>query len=256
MNNIFNTKRFGMLFIKHISEHYKTYLMAIAVLIGVMLLGGSFIVYLIPGGIDKQVQTILFVPIFFLAGTIFTSTIFADFGDSKKAIAALTLPASHFEKFLVGWLVSYVIFSVVFISSFYTILIILLNLKHVTNQHTEVFNVFAEPASSLFVVFTLLHSISFYGAILFKKFHFIKAAFGFFICVGILTVLNTYFVKALFGREVRPAVPFSNIVFFENDRFMDVRIARHEDVFVSYLIIIVSIIFWVATYYRLKEKQV
>ncbi|MDF2432661.1 MAG: hypothetical protein JWP44_2292 [Mucilaginibacter sp.] len=256
MNNIFNTKRFGMLLIKHTSEHYKTYLMSLGVLIGVMVLGGSFIVYLIPGGIDKEVQTILFVPVFFLAGTIFTSTIFADFGDQKKSTAALTLPASHFEKFLVGWLYSYVIFSVVFIISFYTILIGLLNLKHLPHQRVEIFNIFVEPASGLFIIFTLLHSLAFFGAICFKKFHFIKAGFGFFICAGILTVFNTWFVKALFQRDVRPAVPFSNVMFYEDTRFMAVTTGRHEDTFVSYLIIIVSIIFWTATYFRLKEKQV
>ncbi|MDB5140332.1 MAG: hypothetical protein JWR12_2248 [Mucilaginibacter sp.] len=256
MSNIFNPKRFGMLFIKHTSEHYKTYLISLGVLIGVMVLGGSFIVYLIPGGIDKNVQTLLFVPIFFLAGTIFTSTIFADFGDQKKAVATLTLPASHFEKFLVGWLYSYVIFSAVFVSSFYTILIILLNLKHIPHRHTEIFNVFAEPASSLFIVFALLQSISFFGAIFFKRFHFIKAGFCFFICVGILTLLNTSFIKALFERDVRPAIPFGNIFFYEDNRFIAVSDVHHADVFVSCLIIIVSIFFWVAAYYRLKEKQV
>ena len=60
MNNIFNTKRFGRLFIKQLAEHYKTYLMALSVLVGVMLVGGSFFVYIIPAPLDISTQVILF----------------------------------------------------------------------------------------------------------------------------------------------------------------------------------------------------
>jgi hypothetical protein len=256
MNNFFNLKRFGLLFKKHCAEHYKTYLMASAVLLGVLLIGGCFMVYLIEMPIVTQLQTVLFVPIYFLAGTIFTSTIFADISDKNKAISTLTLPASHFEKFLVGWLFSYVIFSVVFLGSFYLILTILLNLRHWPNMHIGVFNAFSEPAAVIFIVYTFLHSITFYGAILFERLHFIKVAFGFFITTVILTEINTAFLEKLVGREVRPTTPFANLALFDNNRFVAVRSIRVSEPMVSYLIMGIAIILWVAAYYRLKEKQV
>jgi hypothetical protein len=256
MNDLFNAKRFALLFIKHTAEHYKTYLMALAVLIGVMVLGGSFLVYLIPGAIDKQVQGVLYVPILFLAGTIFTSTVFADFGDPKKAIASLTLPASNFEKFLVGWLFSYVLFFFVFTGSFYLILVILLHLKHFQNQPAEFFNIFSWNAFFLFTEFSLLHSITICGAIVFNKLQFIKTAFCFFIAIAFLILVNTLFIEASIGREIRPAIPFSNIEFVENNRFYDVGAIRQTDMAVPWLIIAVAIIFWTAAYYRMKEKEV
>jgi hypothetical protein len=94
MNKIFNASRFRKLLIKHTTEHYKGYGMALAVLIGVMALGGSFMVYMINAPMDQRVQNILFVPILLLAGTIFTSTIFADLGEKRKAIAYLTWSGS------------------------------------------------------------------------------------------------------------------------------------------------------------------
>src|SRR5665213_2760957 len=110
MNNTFNLTRFGRLFVKHTVEHYKSYLMSLAVLMGVMLLGDGFITYLIPGDfMDAGMQSALFMSVLLLAGTIFASTIFADLGDNKKAMASLTLPASHFEKYLVAWLYSVII---------------------------------------------------------------------------------------------------------------------------------------------------
>ncbi|SHL99346.1 hypothetical protein [Mucilaginibacter sp. OK098] len=256
MNNIFNAKRFSLLFIKQLTEHYKTYLMSLTVLLGVMLVGGSFLVYLISAPIDSSMQTLLFSTIYFLAGTIFTSIIFADLSDKKKAIGYLTLPASHFEKFIIGWLFSYVIFSLIYTGSFYLILMLLLSLKHWPNQHIEVFNVFAEPMTFLFIVFTLLHSIAMWGAVFFEKLHFIKTAFCFFIGIVVLTLINTWFIETLIGREVRAATPFSNIMFFENNRNITVAGIRQSDVLVVYVIVFASIILWAAAYYRLKEKQV
>jgi hypothetical protein len=256
MNNMFNAKRFGLLFIKQLTEHYKTYLMGLTVLLGVMLVGGSFLVYLIPAPIDLGMQTVLFSSIYFLAGTIFTSTIFTDVSDKKKAIGYLTLPASHFEKLIIGWLFSYLIFSLIYAGCFYLILMLLLSLKHWPNQHTEVFNIFAQPAPLLFLAFTLLHSIAFWGAVFFEKLHFIKTAFCFFIAIVLLTLLNTWFIETLIGREVRPATPFSNIVFFENNRNVFVGTMHQNDPLIMYVLIIVALVFWVAAYYRLKEKQV
>lgn len=180
MNDIFNPKRFARLFIKELTEHYKTYLMGLAVLNGVMLVGGSFFLFLTPAVLDLSAQVVLFGSIYFLAGSIFTSTVFADVSDKKKAIGYLTLPASHFEKFFVSWLISLLLFSVLFVASFYSILMILLHIKKLPGQRTEVLSLFAEPMPILFLFYAMLHSFSFWGAVFFNKLHFIKTAFVFF----------------------------------------------------------------------------
>ena len=96
MKKTFSMNRFGRLFKKHTNEHYRNYLMSLAVLVGVMILGGSFLVYMVDVQLDKNLQTFLFFTILLLAGTIFTSSVFADLGDRRKAIVWLTLSASHF----------------------------------------------------------------------------------------------------------------------------------------------------------------
>ena len=73
MKKTFSINRFGRLFKKHSIEHYRNYLMSIAVLVGVMILGGSFLVYMADIPLDKNIQTFLFFTILLLAGTIFTS---------------------------------------------------------------------------------------------------------------------------------------------------------------------------------------
>src|SRR6202008_1344495 len=112
-----------------------------------------------------------------VAGCVFTSTIFADLGNTKGAIAALTLPASQPEKFLLRWLYSYVIYQVAYIAVFYTLLIPVQNMIHYPGQATYVLNIFCEPRTLWYLlVYTLLHATTLFGAIFFRKLHFVKSA--------------------------------------------------------------------------------
>ena len=70
MNNFFSFQRFCRLFVKHTTEHYRIYLMSIAVLAGVILLGGAFLFFVIPEPPDPGLQTAIFVILMLIAGTI------------------------------------------------------------------------------------------------------------------------------------------------------------------------------------------
>jgi hypothetical protein len=255
MNNYFSLKRFCRLFMKHTSEHYRTYLMSAAVLAGVFMLGGSFIFYMIPGPMDAGFQAALFAVLMLIAGPIFTSTIFADFGDRRKTIPALTLPASQFEKFLVSWIYSYVIFMLVYTGIFYLVLSILISLKHWPGHHSEIFTLFQDRLSTLFIVFSLLHAITIYGAIKFEKLHFIKVGFSFLIFYALLILVNTLFLRMIVGRPIYPATPFAFLNFPEGTNFYSVGLNAQQSTWVFIALAVVSLLFWIAAYFKLKEKQ-
>lgn len=256
MNNIFNLNRFGRLFIKHTAEHYKSYLMSLTVLIGVMILGGSFIVYMINVPFDRGSQSALFMITLLLAGTVFTSTVFADIGDKKKAVASLTLPASHFEKYLIVWIYSYVIFLVVYTISFYLIVLLATNVRHFPGHPAEILNIFTRPVNRIYLLYASLHAIAFYGAIAFDRLHFIKTSFYFFICIVMLIIINKIFLGALFGREIMTTVPFGHVRFTENTGIIDINMAGQPEAYLLPLTAVLALLFWAAAYYRLKEKQV
>ena len=185
MNEVFSFRRFRRLFVKHTIEHYRTYLMSVAVLAGVLLLGGSFLFYMMSDPPDPGFQTAMFGMLLLLAGTLFTSTVFSDFGDKNKAIPALTLPATTLEKFLVGWLYSYPIFLVVYTAAFYLAVLGLSSSKHWgAGQHFYMLNLRQPGIDILFLVYSVLHGVSLFGAISFRKQHFIKTGFAFFIALG------------------------------------------------------------------------
>jgi hypothetical protein len=258
MNNFFNLQRFCRLFVKHTTEHYRIYLMSIAVLGGVILLGGAFLFFVIPEPPDPGLQTAIFVILMLIAGTIFTSTVFSDFGDKNKAMAALTLPATAFEKFLVGWIYSYPVFLVIYSAVFYLGLIGLESARHWgPNQH---FILFSIPQSGFYTVLTIysfLHAFAFFGAIFFNKLHFIKTGFSFFIGYVVILIFNTLFLKVLVGLDViKAAMPFGYLNFTVGDKYYSIITKTVPPTAIWIVLFISAVLIWVAAYFRLKEKQV
>ncbi|MDB5032756.1 hypothetical protein [Mucilaginibacter sp.] len=121
MNNTFNLKRFIPLFKKHSLEHAKTNLLSTAVLAGIAAALMGFAAYSSGGRLPLQMQSIMFIYLIAGAGGIFTSLTFTELGNKRKATGVLTLPASHFEKFLVSWIYSYIIFQLVLVGVFYVV---------------------------------------------------------------------------------------------------------------------------------------
>jgi len=257
MNNIFNLKRFGRLFIKHTAERYKSYLMSLGVLIGVLVLGIGFFTYINNDQpMDIPLQSGIFAVVLLLAGTMFTSNIFSDIGDRNKAVSALTLPASHFEKYLVAWLYSYVLFQLVFLAIYPAILAVVLNTRHWPARF-EVFNAFHHPMLPwILMCYATLHAGTMCGAIFFKKLHFIKTAFIFFIGVMLLSLINKSAIEAALGREIMSAVPFALINFNDGRTNYAISPSTNMDTFFYCLTIALALILWTAAYFRLTEKQV
>ena len=256
MNEVFSFRRFGKLFVKHTADHYRSYLMSIAVVAGVLVLGGSFIGYMVMGLLSPAAQVVLFFSLLTLAGTIFASTIFSDLGEKKRSIPALLLPASTLEKFLVAWMYSYVVFIVIFTIMFYFALAAVLYSQTMRGFDQQMMDFFSRQMFLQFVFFSFLQSIAMFGAIFFGKLHFIKTAFCFFISIGLLILFSTVWGKIITGKDVAPRIPFGNIAFRENNQWSVVSITEDKMIWIMWVGIAVTILFWVATYFRLKEKRV
>jgi hypothetical protein len=258
MNESFNFKRFARLFIKHTTEHYRTYLMAIGVLTGVLVLCGVFLVLLDPDMPDPGFQSGSYMILMFVSGGIFTSTVFADYGEKNRAIPALTLPASALEKFLVGWVYSYPIFLVIYTAVYYMAIFALASVRPTVAGHPfQMFSIRQTELRVFWVLFTEIHSLSLFGAIFFKKLQFIKTGFIFFICLAIGTFCNTLLLKVITGAAVeKMAVPFTFLNFNIGNKYYSIGTNDDQSAFVMGLFVAVAVIGWVAAYYRLKEKQV
>jgi hypothetical protein len=260
MNNTFNYARFGKLFRKHTVENYKGYLMSGIVLLGIITMLYTYLFIVQGSMIDYKERAVLFMFLYLFGGTIFTSTVFAEYGKKEKSIVALTLPASSFEKFLVSWLYSFLIFTGIFLLCFYVIDIFFLNASKLPKQEKEMLNLFSDEDKFYFIfyAYTLLHAIVLYGAIFFNRLHFVKTACAFFALLILLIFTNIHLIKSFIQEEhFNAVIPFTSVVFFRAG-FQHMSVVSVEDSSVYYYILfmVIPIILWLASYFQLKNKQI
>jgi hypothetical protein len=260
MNNIFDFNRFSLLFAKHTKEHLTMYLMSVGVLAAIVgsLLG--FITYNMDGYLGPHIQAQCFTIFMIPAGTIFTTLIFADFGDKKKAIPLLTLPASHFEKYLVAWLYSYVIFQLVYAICFYFMDFMVISISNITAvQKSTLVNVITVEDSKFtqgILMYSFVHAVCFAGAIFYQQWHFIKTGFTFFATAIGIFLINQPLLLLVFGKNVGLSAPFDSIRIVEGEQSWSLEPAETSGVIVIVMIISVVLILWTSAYFKLKEKEV
>lgn len=246
-----------MLFKKHVAEQYKAYLMSLFVLTGFLALLLGFMAYVQEQPINVKMQEFMFIMPLLLAGAIFTSNTFAALGDKKKAIAALTLPASHLEKYLLGWLFSYIIFLVLYTISFYGVLNVVLSMDNWHGEERQLLNIFTgNTFKNVVGAYALVHAVALVGSVYFEKGHFTKTAFVSLIFVVLLVNLNEQALQLVLGHDLS-ATPLGQVRFTERDRLLIVAPPEAISKWISSVssVLLISIL-WLASYARLREKQV
>ncbi len=259
MNNTFNLRRFSLLFSKHTIEFYKTYLISITVLLGLLAVILGFACYVGSGSIREGFHIGIFSCFFLGAGSIFTSMIFSDFGDKRKSISILTLPVSHFEKYLVAWLYSFVIFQLIFVLSFYAVdYVVLLIGNSGKSQGLKMINVFSgeQHYTVVFLCYAIFHGLTFLGGIFFEKIHFIKTAFVSLICVVLATLINQPILDALFDVKLEKVAPFKGPGLWEGGQYYEIQPLHSIEPVMFGLSMACVVLLWIGAYFKLKEKEV
>lgn len=249
MSQLFNLARFGRLLRKHAAEQLPTYALGAAVLTGGILVVLGFLAY-IQGGLSHGQQGILFTLLLLAAGSFFTSLVLAQYGAGSRAALALTLPASHLEKYLVAWLFSLPVFLGVFIAAFYFADWVVIALSR---EADTVFTLFESKAMlSVFTSFLVLHGMALWGSIFFPRQQFLKTAFGVALLFLVIAVANFQVVKALLGQAVQMSLPFGTVALKDD---APLTLPPGQEQWVGLLPLVLAALLWLAAYARLTEKQ-
>ncbi|WP_035565490.1 hypothetical protein [Hymenobacter sp. IS2118] len=256
-NQTFSLVRFGRLFSRHTAEHLPAYLMTAAVGTGGMLLVMGFITYLQRSALGLSAQMVFFI-LFLLAGcTIFTSTVFAQFGTPRQASVALTLPASHLEKFLVAWVYSLPVFVLAFVPMFYLADAAAVYAGLAPGQTPELLDLVAarQDAAGTLCLLAAMHAAWLWGGIRFENKHFVKTGFAMLLLLGGLSVINFQILKRLAGVELMPAPLFTGLRFMEGQQYYSVDLPDAQAHWLALLPLGLAALLWAAAYFRLTEKQ-
>ena len=282
MNQVFNLNRFLLLFIKHWSENRKKYLLGLLALMGIILawFGFQFLIEpMAPMGTGVQLGT-YFVGLF-IAGCLYGSTLFADLSSKSRGTNYLSVPASHLEKTICTLLYGVVIFFLFYTLVFYIADIIMVQVGNVVAHHfwtkNHVPGAVFEPQSVINVFWTGKdlqsegHNVFFYillgyfalqsayllGSVYFSRYSFIKTTVGLlFVCLLIIV-----FVGKIVGSFMPDGNFYDSLATYRLNNGNDAseKIVRLPEWVNTVSLFLLKYtfppVFWIATYFRVKEKE-
>ena len=259
MNDTFNFKRFGWLFKKTLLERPVQMFGLIGLTLVVSLLLYAICKNLI--GFEEG-QNVSFIIGLVGGGSFLASFVFNYFSSNASGSSYLTLPASHFEKWLCGVIITGIIFTFLFLV-FYRIMdstFVLLyhnSLDPKNPYYKEMYeSVHTFPldgfvAGKCYIMFLNFTGLMLIGSLYFNKAVFIKVA----LIVCALNIgghfLNYFMAKTVFA-EVDRALPYYCVFIPVGKDFGKVLLPGYASVAVDICFLyIIPAILWLATYIRL-----
>lgn len=158
---------------------------------------------------------------------------------------------------MVGWFYSYFIFMLAYTAVFFIALYGLSSFRTWENRTFLISGLGREVIIIIFVLYSFLHAIALFGAIGFKRLHFIKTAFLFFLGYAVLMLLNYLFLHQITGaRLAHVDIPFAGLSFIADGKYYVIQLSQSEIPTFLILSVVVSLLLWTSAYYKLKEQQV
>ncbi len=263
MNNTFNIKRFAWLFKKTLLERPVQLLGLTGLTLVVVLLFYAICKNLIG---FEEAQNASFIFGFVGGGSFLAAFVFNYFSSNASGSSYLTLPASSFEKWLCGVLISGVIFTLMFLVFYRIMDTTFVEIYHKSLDpkgpfYKEMYssvNIFPYNgfvASKAFMMFVNFTTAMLVGALYFNKAAFIKVALivcGLFIAG---TFLNGLMAKAVFDN-VNRALPYYGVFIQVGKEFGKIVLPSYASKVVDICILyIVPAVLLVTAYLRLREKE-
>jgi hypothetical protein len=274
MNQTFSFQRWSLLVGKHWAENRKKYLLAIAAFMSLI-----FVWYVFTMLVDdynplaEGLQYVTYFFSLFIVGPFYASQFFKQLSSRSKGIDYLMVPASTLEKLLCAVLYGIFLFFIVFTVAFYVVDIITVGLANLFHpwysgevnaqgivRKAHVINVFkgnGSPVFYFFMMFSALQSAFLLGSVYFAQYSYIKTAISVTLACLVIALVGFYFTS--FFMPMGGFHDIGNYQVFSND-WKERKLIELPHWIGKVLEFILYYgfppIFWVTTYFRLKEKEV
>jgi hypothetical protein len=258
MNQQFNMTRFILVLKAYWAENVRSYLLALSLIVGSMLLIMLSIIG--TSQFNGLLYTFHVLALFggtALGGFYFTNTAFANYATSERGVAAIMVPASQLEKYLPILLFSFLGTVSVFVIGFW------LHGELVTLANQGIADTRKyEPAPSdvkQFYAYTffVLQGTLFLGSLYFTKNSLIKTLGSVLIVTILAFVLNLFLTYHFTGYpQSVMAFPFTFWNIFESEQRYTVRYPEPIDDLVEFVPMLIVVALVCITYVRLKEKEI
>jgi len=280
MAETFSFSRFRLLVALHWGSYKKRYLLALPAIGGLLVVWGIFLLFMDNyNPLDNGMQAFTYYWGLALVGCLYSSTIFAEFGSKANGIAWLGVPASTLEKLLCGLLFSTILFFVGFTLVFYLVDIPLVKICNelIERQHRTwlggypistnvIWNVlrglpgdnFDSKLHGALVLYFILQALFALGSVYFERYTFVKTIVAFLVFVLVFLVLEKQVMARIPPHGWNRFTPTNDwITNGDSLQVKEVRVSPWITGPLGLLLLLgIPPVIWIATYFRIKEKQV
>jgi hypothetical protein len=269
MTSNFSFPRLLKLIQKQGVENSRLYLLSSLALIVMLALVFAFWVSLSAPDYGEEVTWIIFLFGLFISGSVFASTTFNMLGNKDKGVYWLGFPASHLEKLICSLFYTTIVFSVVYAASFFLVKsAAIIIIKEIIASHPgyKLMPLRTDENSIMTVLpyfiygFYAVQAIYLLGSIYFSRFSFIITTIigaALIFCF----VYYMYRISEMFSHynwKILSATSFNNEGTFTPGGPNKLYSVSHltQDIILCFVKFGWAPIFWVITWYRLKEKEI
>lgn len=256
----FSLNRLGLLIRRQWAERSRLYILMMGAIAG--LLAVAFFIF----GLANQDRIwmessyiFLFVGLF-LGGAITAAMTFSDLSQRTTGIYYLGVPATHGEKLVCG-----VLFSQVFFNAAYLVIFFILRaaafaiyrlIPHMVLEHTPDLRGIHEVIGYVITIYVAVQTLFLLGSVYFERFAFVKTIVSTVLVMVGLVLFVVYVIHPITGN-LHPAGDVGVFRVFNEDGSqytytLPLGFSRVVWFLCKY---IWAPVFWVAAYFRLKEKE-
>jgi hypothetical protein len=276
MNQTFDFRRFSLLVGKHWADNRKKYMLSIVAFMSLILIWYVFIMLTDPlDPLAEGLQHVTYYFSLFLVGPFYASQFFKDLSSRSKGINYLMVPASTLEKTLCSIFYVVILFVVVFTVAFYLVNIITVGLANLVHpdysgvarngivHKAHISNILRIPgnprnmAQYFFLLFFAVQSVAFLGSIYFPKYSYIKTAISITIVCLVIALVGFYFTSFFMPRGGFNELSSYRVFSEDGNETRVIQLPAWIGKVLKFLFFYAfPPIFWITTYFRLKEKEV
>lgn len=248
----------GLLIRKQWADHSKLYLLAVVAIFGLMAI--AFYLWSLSENHDPASTYVILIVAMFLGGSIFASMMFADLSQRTTGIYFLSVPATHAEKLVCSILYSQVLFNLVILISFFILQPITLSLvklnPHMHFHSDMARSEFSMLAKHITLGYLSLQAFFLLGSVYFQRFAFIKTVVGGLLIGVVFVLFIAYLIKPIFPSHVEMHGIFELRTDEGQDSSFSYSLPAWQTYLMRYAVQYIWVpVFWAATYFRLKEKE-
>jgi hypothetical protein len=245
-SNTFDFGRLGQFIRRQVTLYRQPAGIAAGAVLGFMLVVSLLVASFAPETLQSLRQ--MYGLVFYLAGLVLTSMIFAELHTPQRGYAYLTLPVSASEKLLGSWLLS----APVYVIGYWICVLLIYALSCAVANITAGYlypplEIFSEQFPRTVGSFLVIQTIFFLGAVYFRKNNFLKTVFALFLVAVVIGLYVALLLWLLIGQ---------NKLTDSGDGMSYVMNTLFTNVLDGFLTFILGPFLLLVSYFRLKERQI